>query len=207
MGVFNCNCRSKDAKGLDKTRNGFWKAVLCTYLDTGKLTTENEINSENVYFQQLLNNSLIHYKHILLFYPEGKRQGIEYIKDITKDNEKRFLTLEEIKQIIVNNRGSVVLDYNAVINAIPKPWLDWISANKQTTELEIDQVIIKKVDQYLNKPTDLLKLIVNKDNVKPCSFGFWQHKLHIHNYRLQLEFSQKMHERDSIVSASLENSP
>ena len=35
------------------------KAVLCTYLDTGKLTTENEINSENVYFQQLWNNSLM----------------------------------------------------------------------------------------------------------------------------------------------------
>ena len=45
----------------------------------------------------------------------------------------------------MNNRGSTVLDYNAIINAIPKPWLDWISANKQTTELEIDQVTIKKV--------------------------------------------------------------
>ena len=65
-----------------------------------------------------------------------------YIKEITKDIEKRLLTLEEMKQIIVDNRGSVVLDYNAVINAIPKPWLDWISDNKQTTELEIDQVTI-----------------------------------------------------------------
>ena len=59
LGVFNFSCRSKDAKGLDKIRNDFWKAVLCTYLDTGKLTTENEINSENVYFQQLWNNSLM----------------------------------------------------------------------------------------------------------------------------------------------------
>ena len=72
----------------------------------------------------------------------------------------------------MNNRGSIVLDYNAVINAIPKPWLDWISANKQTTELETDQVTIKKLDQYLKKPTDLLKLIVNK-------VGFGQYKLHI----------------------------
>ena len=174
FGVFNFNCRSKDVKGLDKIKNGFWKAVLCT------LTTDNEINSENVYFQQLWNNSLIQYKYNLLFYPQWKRQGIEYIKDITKDNEKRLLTLEEIKQIIVSNRGSTVLDYNAIINAIPKHWLDWISANKQTTELEIDQVTIKKLDQYLKKPTDLLKLIVNKDNIIPCSVGFWQHKLQIH---------------------------
>ena len=80
----------------------------------------------------------------------------------------------------MNNKGSIVLDYNAIINAIPKHWLDWISANKQTTELEIDQVTIKKLDQYLKKPTDLLKLTVNKDNIIPCSVGFWQHKLQIH---------------------------
>ena len=40
---------------------------------------------------------MIQYKHDLLFYPEWKRQGTEYIKDIIKDNEKRLLTLEEIK--------------------------------------------------------------------------------------------------------------
>ena len=45
----------------------------------------------------------------------------------------------------MNNIGSIVLDYNAIINAIPKLWLDWISANKQTTELEIDQVTITKL--------------------------------------------------------------
>ena len=97
FGVFNLNFRSRDVKGLDKIRNGFCKAVLCTYLDTGKLTIENEIDSENVYFQKHWNNSLIQYKHHLLYYPEWKRQGIEYIKDITKDNEKRLLTLEEMK--------------------------------------------------------------------------------------------------------------
>ena len=84
------------------------------------------------------------YKHNLLFYSEWQKQGIECIKDITKDNEKRLLTLEEIKQIIVNNRESIVLDYNAVINAIPKHRLDWISANKLTTELEINYVNIFK---------------------------------------------------------------
>ena len=88
---------------------------------------------------------------------------------MTKDIEKRLFTLEEMKQSIVNNRGSIVLDYNAVINVIPKAWLDWISASKQTPELEIEQVTIKKRDQYLNKPTELLKLIVNKSNVRPCS--------------------------------------
>ena len=71
-----------------------------------------------------------------------------------------------MEQTIVHNRASTVLDSIAVINAIPQKWLYWISANKQTTELEIEQVIIRKRDQYLKKPTDLSKLIVNKDNVR-----------------------------------------
>ena len=48
-----------------------------------------------------------------------------------------------MEQIIVNNRGSIVLDYNAVINGISNPWLDWISSNKQTSEHEIDQLLLK----------------------------------------------------------------
>ena len=103
---------------------------------------------------------------------------------MTKDTEKRILTLEEMKRTIVNNTGSIVLDYNAVINVIPKPWLDWISASKQTTELEIKQVTIKKCDQYLNKPTELLKLIANKSNVRPCSVWFGSI-----NYRYTLQIA------------------
>ena len=41
-------------------------------------------------------------------------------------------------------------------------------------------LLLKKLDQYLKKPTELLKLIVNKDNIIPCSVGFWQHQLQIH---------------------------
>jgi hypothetical protein len=179
FGVFNYNCRSKYVKGLDKIKSGFWKTVLCTFLDAGKLTTEDEIDSGNLLSQHLWNNSLIQYKHNLLFYPEWKRQGIEYIQDIIKENEQRLLTLEEIKEKIVYDRGSIIFDYNAVVNAIPKTWLHWI-VNKQTVESENERAIVKKLYQYLKKPKDLLRLIVNKDNLRPCSVGFWQHKLHIH---------------------------
>ena len=133
-----------------------------------------------ILLEQLWNTCLIQYKRDLLFYPEWKRKGIEYTKDITNDNEKRLLTLEEMEQTIVHNWGSTVLDSIAVINAIPKTWLYWISAIKQTTGLEIVQVTIRKRDQYLKKRTDLSKLIVNKVIVRPCSVGFWQDKLHIH---------------------------
>ena len=76
--VFNYNCHSKYVKGVDQIESGFWKTVLCTFLDAGKLTTEDEIDSENFQSQHLWNNSLIQYKHNLLFYLEWKRQRIEY---------------------------------------------------------------------------------------------------------------------------------
>jgi len=41
----------------------------------------------------------------------------------------------------------------------------------------------------LKKPTDLLKLIVNKDNVG--FVGFWQHKLQVHNTDWNWNLAQK----------------
>ena len=139
--VFNLNFLSKDVNAETDFVN-----LFSAHIYRAQNLQPNFIQKTFIFIllEQLWNTCLIQYKHDLLFYPEWKRKGIEYIKDITKDNEKRLLTLEEMKQIIVKYRGSIVLDYNAIINAIPKHWLDWISANKQTTELKIDQVTIKK---------------------------------------------------------------
>ena len=168
--VFNLNFLSKDVNAETDFVN-----LFSAHIYRAQNLQPNFIQKTFIFIllEQLWNTCLIQYKHDLLFYPEWKRKGIEYIKDITKDNEKRLLTLEEMEQTIVHNRGSTVLDSIAVINAIPKTWLYWISASKQTTGLEIVQVTIRKRDQYLKKRTGLSKLIVNKDIIRPCSVGFW----------------------------------
>ena len=44
----------------------------------------------------------------------------------------------------------------------------------------------------MKKPTDLLKLIDNKDNVGFVGFvGFWQHKLQVHNTDWNWNLAQK----------------
>ena len=90
-----------------------------------------------------------------------------YIKYIIKENEQRLLSLEKIKQKIAHDKGSIIFDYNAVVNVIPRTWLHWIVniVNKQIVESENERAIIRKRYQYLKKPTDLLNLTVNKDNV------------------------------------------
>ena len=147
-------------------------------LDNKKLITEEDIDEENSHQQILWNNTLIQYKQNVLFFPDWKRHGIEYMIDIIKDNEKRLFTVEEIKQKIVGCRGSIVLDFNAVIHVIPRTWSDRI-VNLQTTDLEIERLTARKLHQYLKKPKDLMKLIANKDKLKPCCIGFWQRRMHI----------------------------
>ena len=100
------------------------------------------------------------------------------MKDVIKDNEKRLFTVEEIKQKIVGCWGSIVLDFSAVINAIPRTWLGRI-VNRQTTDLEIERLTARKLHQYLKKPKHLMKLIANRDKLKPCCTGFWQRRMHI----------------------------
>ena len=147
--------------------NFFLKTILRIYLDSKKLITEQDIDEENVHQQILWNNTLVQYKQNVIFLPDWKRYGIEYTIDIIKDNEKRLFTVEEIKQKIVGCRGSIVLDFNAVINAIPRTWSDRI-VNIQTTDLEIQRLAARKLHQYLKKTKDLMKLIANRDKLKPC---------------------------------------
>ena len=75
-------------KGIDKIGKVFWKTVLSIYLDDKKLITEENIDEENFHQQILWKNTLIQYKQNTLFFPDWKRHGIEYMKDIIKDNEK-----------------------------------------------------------------------------------------------------------------------
>ena len=164
-------------KGTDEIGFFFFgggKTVLSIYLDNKKLITEEDIDEENFHQQILWNNTLIQYKQTVLFFPDWKRHGIEYMKDIIKDDERRLFTVEEIKQKIVGCRGSIVLDFNAVINAIPRTWSDRI-VNIQTTDLEIEHLTARKFHQYLKKKKtkDMVKLIANRDKLKPCCTGFW----------------------------------
>ena len=88
------------------------------------------------------NNTFIQYKQNDLYFPDWKRHGTEYMKDIIRDNERRLYTVMEIKQKIV---GCKVLDFNAVINAILRTWLGRI-VYRQTINLEIERLTARKLN-------------------------------------------------------------
>ena len=106
------------------------KSDLCTFPDTGKRTTKTKSILKTFVYNNFGTKSLIQYKHDLLFYPEWTGKTLTTMKTSEKTANKRLLTLEEIKQTIVHKRGTTVLDYNPLINAMPKIGLDWIFANK-----------------------------------------------------------------------------
>ena len=93
LGVFNFTCRFKDVKGLNKIGNGFWNSFPWTYLNAGKLTTENEIDSESVYFQQHNFGTNLSYTIIIIYYftLNGKGKALNTLKTSQKTMKNEYI--------------------------------------------------------------------------------------------------------------------
>ena len=176
--IFDINCKPSSLKGIENIKSDFWKKVICTYLENKTMDTFENININTFQNQLLWNNSLVLYKHKTLFFPEWKNKNIERIKDIVNVNESRLLTVEELQNILIQSPANTMFDYNAVINAIPKQWRDWISVQNNHTHIELKQEC--EVTKYNTKPRNILKIIQEQKHpnsvVKPCATGFWLRK-------------------------------
>ena len=93
FGVFNFTCCFKDVMALNKIRNGFSNSVPCTYLNTGKLRTEKEIDSENVYFQQNNFGTTLSFTIIIIYYStlNGKDKALNTLKTSQKTMKNNYL--------------------------------------------------------------------------------------------------------------------
>ena len=116
--------RLDSIKGI---RNEFWKKALWIYLENKALTQKSEVTANNFLNQLLWNNMLVKYKNQTLFLETWKKNGIERIRDIVSPSENRILLLEEVQDKLNQNRAKTFMEYNAVINAIPSQWKEWIN--------------------------------------------------------------------------------
>ena len=179
IGSFEINCKPKHAKAVNRIQNDFWKDVLITYLTNKTLTTQDEINERNFHKQLLFNNTLIQYKTQVLFFPTWKRQGLERVRDIIHVQEKRLLSLEEIQTYLAPNKANSVFEYNALVNAIPNLWKEWICSGN--IDLENREISVCEASQYNQKPKIIKTLLKTKTskNVsnKAYAYDIWRRKL------------------------------
>ena len=125
-GTFMLNCKAKDLRSLDNIQNNFWEDVIRTYLNNKEPLKAEDINSSNFRELPLFYNDLITYKRKVLYFPRWKIKGIEYVKDMIHPTEKRLLTHIEIERIIGQPNAEIIFQYNALRNAIPNMWIEWI---------------------------------------------------------------------------------
>jgi hypothetical protein len=127
----------------------------------------------------LFNNNLISYKKKVLFFPKWQEIGLEQVKDVINIKEKRLLSLEEIQTLTGQNTANTIFEYNALINAIPRSWLEWI---QKISETDSDQTRFCEASMYNTKPKDIKKILENKGrntSLSPHACDFWRRKLGI----------------------------
>lgn len=178
--VFEFNCRSKKAKNLHSIQNDFWKKVVMDFLDNNTLVEIAETEDTTILNHMIFNNKCILYKGNTLYFKNWKQKGIEQIKDIVHLNEKRLLTIEEIKILIGNNLASIYFEYNALINAIPLSWKEKILILDTT---ETVNVATKDIESFNAKPKFIKKFLQSKVNNEerstPRACDFWRQKHNI----------------------------
>ena len=186
MNAFCFNSRSAKTAGLNKLKNTFWKKAFCAYLDLRVLPLKSEIAPEMLRAQYLWNNSHILYKKRTLYFPSWIKKGIEFLHDISHENENRLLTYEELIRKV--NTISI-FDYNALVNAIPLSWVAMLNRNTMNIKVPIEETL----EQLDKKPKMLLKAVglLKKPAPLPCAVNFWNRKLQLNIEKKHWEIANK----------------
>ena len=141
--------------------------VVTVYLDNKSNTKLKQVNHTNFKTQHLFNNDFIRYKGKVLFFPKWRNKDIETIKYVIHPNEKRLLSLIEIRALLGQNCADAIFEYNALVNAVPKP--KWLRG-------EHNDVYIRppcKAVLYNAKPKQVKKILMtNKQNIVPTACHF-----------------------------------
>ena len=176
-GIFMINCRSNKIKNINDIQNDFWKQVIMTYADHKISGNVKAVTPDNFQDQLLFYNDFIQYKGKHLYFQKWKEKRIEYVKDIIHATENRLLTLEEIETLLGYRRANTLFEYNALQNAIPTSWLEWIHEGRILRDTHQPDTCEAK---GLNKQLKDIKKLQRKNkttSVIPCANLFWHRKL------------------------------
>ena len=196
--IFDVNCKASELQGISKIKNEFWKRALSTYLNCKQEDTFENVQKQNFKDQLIWNNSLLKYKSNTLFFPRWKHAGIESVNDLINENENRLFSLTEIQNMVKQNKANTLFEYNALLNAIPSLWKEWVTHSIRNEQIESNKNC--KASIFVTKPKEIIKILKEntKENqsVKPCAHGFWRRKLGV-------ELNSKMWTTPSIATQEI----
>jgi len=179
LGVFEFNCKPEKAKMLHLIKNEFWRNVLTSYLKNKTIINSENVTEFNFYEQMLFNNNLNCYKKQTLLFSKCINNGIEKVKDLINTQERRLLTVEEVQNKIKGNTAAVIFEYNAIFNALPTSWKNWVSNGNLDYNNE-QQPTLCEVSTFNTKPKNIKLILEKKSNdtiLLPRANTIWQTKL------------------------------
>ena len=169
------NCTRREVKGACDIQNAFWKEVILVFLEKKHNYKMQEVMSNTVGNQVIFNNCLIKYRGQTLDFKQWRKRGVDRIKDICDNN--RIMTIEEIQHKTQQNYAITIFEYNAIINAIPNQWKEWIENGIGPQQpLEFDN----EIEIFNTKSSVIRKYLENKktnSTVKATAVEFWKRKL------------------------------
>ena len=176
FGIFNFNAKPSKIGGLGKIKNAFWKTVITTWLSEKHITPLEQVDESNFSHQSLWYNELVKYRGSLLYYHSWQARGFQTVQDIIKMDERRLLSMDEVKGI-VGDRGTMMFEYNALVNALPKQWMQWVQTSDGVVDHH-DLLTFNGMNVHNYKAKDFRLLLKEKkiQDLNACAVGFWKRK-------------------------------
>ena len=162
---------------IDIIPSKFWKTTIYTLQKIkNQMEESNEEKSQaEILSQPIFFNSNIKYKQKTLYIERWIKKGIKYILDIY--SEGRPHTINTLAQKVGNNKCMEMMNYNAVINAIPRAWktmLTNISVESVNKAKEIISSQFGGISQLLYLSNKYIRReIVRNKNEKITSVDKW----------------------------------
>ena len=180
--ITKCKIQHKEMPKMKNTPSIFWEQLCRDVLEQNiQQIQEEDLNVEEILSQPLFMNTYIRYKNKTLFIEKWIRNKVLYVHDIFTHNG--FVNIEEISQKTNSSVALEMLNWNIVVNAIPKKWKNklqniqhsiWAQA-KENSETLPDNVLM-----MANAPNKIVRqCIVRGKKAEACGISHWNRILGI----------------------------
>ena len=157
----------------------FWQDIMTTWVYFQTKNNDYLIMDINISKEPLFNNKSINLNDKPIFYVNWVKADILYMGDLFKNGD--FLSFEYIKNKIPPYPG-LLIDYIALIKAIPTDWIKSLRNSSISQEMSSQQYHINfnknnalKVLSISNKK--LRQAVVDITSTDICGRNFWKNKL------------------------------
>ena len=172
----------------DNIPSRFWASVAIVWRDLKRRELASPVDVFDILSQPLFNNDCVRYKGNTICFKAWIQSGIKYVANIVdRGNLKSINTLRET----IGNRPQLQFEYNALINALPRSWINTIK--EESSDDDISLVLNSSHNNWENAlkvlvvPNRIIRDALNHQTVTICGRNFWMNKFNVDiNYKYNL---------------------